>query len=154
LIDKSKNVVIIIPAYNEASAIEGVILGIQKVLGSWSVDILVIDDGSKDHTGELSIASGATTITHIMNSGSGAATATGLEYARRNGYAFAATIDADGQHRSEDLLAVLLRLDAPDKPDLVIGSRLINSAGMSLLKRSGNRGLSLITYMLFGVGGN
>ena len=48
---------------------------------------------------------GAFVIKHILNTGSGGATATGLSYAQQNGYPIAATLDADGQHDPQDVLA-------------------------------------------------
>ena len=59
-------------------------------------------------------------------------------------------MDADGQHDPEDVLAGIRQSDSSDT-DLLIGSRLINSEGMSRTKILGNKGLSFITYALFGI---
>jgi glycosyltransferase involved in cell wall biosynthesis len=82
--------------------------------------------------------------------GAGGATATGLAYAQQQGYEYVVTIDADGQHTSEDCLKVLAKLQE-NKADMVIGSRLINSAGMPWYRIIGNKGLSLLTYVMFGL---
>ncbi|HEU4914175.1 MAG TPA: glycosyltransferase family 2 protein [Candidatus Saccharimonadales bacterium] len=147
-----KRVAIVIPAYNESKAIGGVIEGVDKLLAKqpFSYEIVVVDDGSADTTADVAAKKGATVIRHILNSGSGGATATGLSYADRHNFDAAATIDADGQHSPKDLLnGVQIMLNG--NVDLLIGSRLINSEGMSKVKILGNRGLSFITYVLFGV---
>ncbi|MGF7229606.1 MAG: glycosyltransferase family 2 protein [Candidatus Saccharibacteria bacterium] len=147
-----KRVAIVIPAYNEAGAISDVIHGVRQLLSKQSFDftVVVIDDGSADNTAEVARAAGAEVVQHVLNSGSGGATATGLSYANRNDFDVAATMDADGQHNPADVLRgveIMLTRDV----DLLIGSRLINNDGMSKVKVLGNRGLSIITYLLFGV---
>jgi len=59
-------------------------------------------------------------------------------------------MDADGQHAPEDVLAGITQIDER-QADLLIGSRLIDSTGMSKTKVLGNKGLSLITKLLFGI---
>lgn len=117
---------------------------------TFKIDIVVVNDGSKDTTAADASRSGAITINHILNSGAGAATATGLSYASQNGYDFAATMDADGQHRPEDVIEGIRKITQVNA-DLLIGSRLIDSRGMSPIKLVGNKGLSIITYVLFGI---
>lgn len=115
-----------------------------------SYRIVVVDDGSKDDTADEATKAGAFVIQHIMNVGSGGATATGLSYAQQNDFTIAATMDADGQHSSEDLIKGI-KLMQENEADLLIGSRLIDSSGMSKVKVLGNRGLSFITFLTFGV---
>lgn len=139
------------PAYNEASAIGDVIVDAVDTFKNapYYTEILIVNDASKDKTGSVAIKHGATVIDHILNTGSGGATATGLSYARQNNFDIAATLDADGQHDPEDVLngiGIMLSGDF----DLLIGSRLINKEGMSNTKILGNKGLSFITYLLFG----
>lgn len=149
-----KRVCVIIPAYNEATVIREVVKSAKKAFGvigrTYSVDVIVVDDGSKDATATEAKRGGAYTISHILNSGAGGATLTGLAYARRNHYTIAATMDADGQHTPEDVIKGIKEIDRQDV-DLLIGSRLINSDGMSRTKVFGNKGLSLITRALFGI---
>ncbi len=148
----SARIAIVIPAYNEAESIAQVIREVQHVFGSsaYTYTIVVVDDGSKDATAQLALDAGVHVIRHIINIGSGGATATGLSYAQQHGYTMAATLDADGQHHAEDVLKGV-RLMGKGKHDLLIGSRLVVNAGMSRTKRLGNKGLSFITYLLFGV---
>lgn len=145
-------VALVIPAYNEGAVIGDVVKGLQKVFkaSAYDFEIIVVDDGSRDNTIAEAKAAGATVISHILNTGSGGATATGLSYASQCGFAIATTSDADGQHAPEDVLKGVEMLAANDI-DLLIGSRLINREGMSRVKVLGNRGLSFITYVLFGI---
>lgn len=140
------------PAYNEGAVIGSVVHDLKSTFNNsaYHPTIVVVDDGSKDDTAEAARKAGAKVITHILNSGSGGATATGLSYAQQNGFDIAATVDADGQHNSKDVLEGV-KLMAKGGHDLLIGSRLIDAMGMSKTKRLGNKGLSIITYVLFGV---
>lgn len=146
-------IAIIIPAYNEASVIGDVVKGIQRALNTkkCQFEVVVVDDGSKDDTKEIASKAGAKVISHILNSGSGGATATGLSYAQQNDFDIAATMDADGQHDPSDVVTGI-ELMIKGKSDLLIGSRLIDANGMSRIKVLGNKGLSFITYLLFGIG--
>lgn len=145
-------VCIVIPAYNEEAAIGGVVRAISGALQQthYIYEIVVINDGSRDHTAHIAQNEGATIINHILNSGAGGATATGLSYADQYGFDIAATMDADGQHIVEDVIKGLNILKESGA-DLLIGSRLIDTSGMSRVKVIGNKGLSFITYLLFGV---
>lgn len=146
-------VCIIIPAFNEADVISEVIKNVKQTFSKTKYDytVLVIDDGSEDNTALLAEDSGAKLIKHILNSGAGGATATGLSYANQNGYNIAATMDADGQHKSDDVLKGVNILNESKNIDLLIGSRLIDSSGMSKVKVIGNKGLSLVTNLIFGI---
>lgn len=148
---KSPRVCILIPAYNEDGVISEVISKTSSVLNDsdYEFDIVVVNDGSTDSTSSKARSSGAIVIDHVLNSGAGGATATGLSYADQGGYDFAATMDADGQHDPLDVLRGINQI-IEMKSDLLIGSRLIDSTGMSRVKILGNRGLSFLTYLLFG----
>jgi glycosyltransferase involved in cell wall biosynthesis len=145
-------VCLVIPAYNEGPVIKEVISQLQATFrgSGYDTTIVVIDDGSKDDTHIQAKAAGVYVIRHILNTGSGGATATGLSFAQQQGFDIAATLDADGQHNPKDVLTGV-KLMNKGGHDLLIGSRLINSQGMSRLKQAGNKGLSVITYVLFGV---
>lgn len=143
---------VIVPAYNEGKVLKSVIEKASKTfsLSKYKIDIVVVNDGSKDNTADQAKKAGAIVITHILNSGAGGATATGLSYAMQQGYTAAATMDADGQHAAEDVVKGFNKL-FKSKQDLLIGSRLIDSKGMSRVKILGNKGLSAITRILFGI---
>ncbi len=147
-----KKIAFVIPAYNEALVIAEVIKSLKDSLKSqgYSYEIIVVDDGSKDETSLVAKKAGAKIIRHILNSGSGGATATGLSYAQQKGFEIAATLDADGQHNPSDVLNGI-KIIQEIGSDLLIGSRLIDANGMSRVKILGNQGLSWITRVLFGV---
>lgn len=144
-----KKIGIVIPAYNEEAMIERIIKSLPRAIDGHPTHIIVVVDGSQDKTEEKARKTGVDVISHIINTGAGGATRTGIHYARLIGSDIVATIDADGQHRSEDLVAVV-RAVLKNKGDLVIGSRLIDPKGMVLHRLIGNVGLSLFTYLIFG----
>jgi glycosyltransferase involved in cell wall biosynthesis len=140
------------PAHNEAEIIGSIVSKVAKVFkeSQYSFEILVVNDASKDSTGDIADKRGATVINHILNTGAGGATATGLSYAQQKGFDIAATMDSDGQHLATDVLKGVNEI-IKRKDDLLIGSRLARGNDMSITKVVGNKGLSIITYLLFGV---
>jgi polyprenyl-phospho-N-acetylgalactosaminyl synthase len=110
---------IVVPAFNEAAVIGGVIADVRSVFDH----VVCVDDGSGDDTGRIALRAGAHLVRHPVNLGQGAAIQTGVEYARRQpGAEVFATFDADGQHRVKDVLRMIDKLVADDV-DIVIGTR-------------------------------
>jgi glycosyltransferase involved in cell wall biosynthesis len=151
-VDNTQKIAIVIPAYNESNTITDVVQDIKNELSQLGLafEVIVVDDGSTDDTAQKATSQGATVIKHILNSGSGSATATGLRFAQLHNFSIAATMDADGQHNPKDVVRGIALIQS-EGGDLLLGSRLIDVDGMSRVKILGNRGLSLITYILFGV---
>ncbi len=150
----TKKGLIILPCYNEEEVINNVLKQITREIrdqNEYNLDVLLINDGSKDNTVEVARKHPVLIISHLVNMGSGAATRTGLEYAKRNGYSFVVTIDADGQHSTKDLFAVMSRLNS-EECDLVIGSRMMNTEGMPAIRVVGNKALNIATRIILGVG--
>jgi glycosyltransferase involved in cell wall biosynthesis len=141
---------LVIPAYNEAGAIGDVLAGLPRAHADVDIVTVVVNDHSSDDTGGIARSAGAVVIEHLYNAGSGAATATGLAYARRAAFDYAVTVDADGQHTAEDATKVIDAIVA-GAGDLVIGSRLRSTEGMPRSRVFGNRMLTGITALLFGV---
>lgn len=139
------NVFIIIPAFNEANRIESVI----KELHSENFDqIIVIDDGSTDGTGNIADSARAKVIRHIINRGPGAATQTGLTYAKDMRADIAVTIDADGQHNPKDIHKLIEEMDKGNF-DIVFGSRIKNKNNkIPLLRRFFNFVANFITFLV------
>jgi glycosyltransferase involved in cell wall biosynthesis len=130
---------IVIPAYNEADVIGGVVTALTTA-ARWH-EIIVVDDGSRDATGAAATAAGATVIAHPYNKGNGAAVKSGI---RRASGEFVLIIDGDGQHRAEDAQRLVSRLG---EYDLVIGARAA-ATHASHARRIGNAALNqLATYL-------
>lgn len=142
----NKNILIILPAFNEARVIADVIKNIKK---EGYKDILVVDDHSCDQTFEKGRSAGAHVLRHPINRGAGAATYTGLVYARKEGYDFAVLMDSDGQHSPKDISKLM---KYSDKYDVVIGSRMVGELkNMPLQRRIANFVGSLLTKFFFGL---
>ena len=128
-----QDVWIVVPAFNEASVIGDVVADIRSVFDH----VVLVDDGSKDNTGDIALRAGAHVVPHPVNLGQGAAIQTGVEYARSQpGAQVFATFDADGQHRLKDVVRMIDRLSTDDV-DLVVGTRFAEptTSKPPLLKR-------------------
>ena len=136
---------VVIPAFREEGAIGDVVRGLAEVLPrtSTSFEILVIDDGSDDRTAERARAAGARVITHPYNKGYGASLKTGIRAAKGHTVVF---MDADGQHRSEDLARLLSNRE---RYDMVVGQRK-GTAGSPLWRKPGKRVLTWVVNRLAG----
>jgi glycosyltransferase involved in cell wall biosynthesis len=119
----AQRTLIIIPAYNEENNVAKVVYGIRRVVPD--ADILVVNDGSGDKTGEIVSSIGVRLINLPYNMGYGAALQTGFKYAVRNGYSYAVQIDGDGQHDPTDIPR-LLEAVTDGKADVAFGSRFLN----------------------------
>lgn len=128
---KNSDVWVVIPLYNEAAVIAGVV---SDLLPEFS-RVVCIDDGSRDGSGDIARAAGAWVVTHPINLGQGAALQTGFEYALERGAEFVVTFDADGQHRVEDAAAMVQRA-REENLAIVFGSRFLDDRTKpGLLKR-------------------
>jgi glycosyltransferase involved in cell wall biosynthesis len=114
-------VFVVVPAYNEASAVYDVIRGLRAEFPN----VVVVDDGSRDATAAEALRGGAVVLRHVINRGQGAALQTGLEYSLIRGAEVVVTFDADGQHRVEDIDRLVEALDR-DGADIAIGSRFLH----------------------------
>lgn len=142
-----EGVVIVIPAYNEERTIVGVIRGL-KAKGF--ARLIVVDDGSNDRTGELARQEGVVLLRHLLNRGIGGALGTGIKAALRFRPKIIVTFDADGQHDPDDIPRLVEPIEKGEA-DVVIGSRLLNPAGMPWSRRLANRIANVATFLLFGV---
>jgi len=114
---------VVIPAFNEGQVIGGVV---REVHASYP-NAVVVDDGSSDDTGAAAHAAGAIVLRHVINLGQGAALQTGIRFALEQGAEFIVSFDADGQHRVEDIRALVDR-QRETGADVVIGSRFLGAA--------------------------
>ncbi len=132
---------VIVPAHNESAAVGEVVAGL-RAAGRWH-EILVIDDGSTDSTGEVARRAGAVVIRHPYKKGNGAAVKTGI---RRATGEFILIIDGDGQHRVEESVKLVARLG---EYDLAVGARS-TSTQATRARRLGNAALNWLASYLAG----
>lgn len=129
----------VIPTYQNAKTLLKVVADVHRVVDT----VFVVDDGSDDGTAALlDKATGnerpEKVLTHPKNCGKGAALKTGLTYARQQGFRYAVTVDADGQHRADDIPALLKAVE--EEPDaLAIGSRGLQHENMPAKSTFANR---------------
>lgn len=129
----------VIPTYQNAKTLLKVVADVHRVVDT----VFVVDDGSNDSTAALlDKATGnerpEKVLTHPKNCGKGAALKTGLTYARQQGFRYAVTVDADGQHRADDIPALLKAVE--EEPDaLAIGSRGLQHENMPAKSTFANR---------------
>lgn len=147
---KHSNIIIVIPAYNEEGNIGPLIHRIREKLHD--VDILVIDDGSVDHTSRVAGKAGAIVARLPFNMGYGAALQTGFKYALKKRYRYAVQMDADGQHDTGSISSLLDEINKEDV-DVVIGSRFMGNSTTyksSLVRRLGMRLFGKIASVITG----
>lgn len=124
----SRRVLVIMPAWNEEGSVAQTVAEVRAA--NPDVDVMVVDDGSTDRTAERARAAGADVCQLPFNLGVGGAMRAGYRYAARHDYDVAVQIDADGQHDSTFLPALLDRLEGRDghEPvDVLIGARFASS---------------------------
>lgn len=136
---EENDVCAVIPTYQNAKTLLKVVADVHRVVDT----VFVVDDGSNDGTAALlDKATGnerpEKVLTHPKNCGKGAALKTGLTYARQQGFRYAVTVDADGQHRADDIPALLKAVE--EEPDaLAIGSRGLQHENMPAKSTFANR---------------
>jgi glycosyltransferase involved in cell wall biosynthesis len=118
--------VVFIPAWNEEQNLPAVLDDLEAELPD--VDVLVVDDGSTDGTAAVAREHGAEVLSLGSNRGLPVGIATGYRWALEHGYAFCGRVDADGQHRPEEL-SRLLELVRAGSCDVAVGSRFVSGEG-------------------------
>lgn len=113
---------VLIPAFNEAEGIATVIGNVLKAAPD--VDILVVNDGSRDETAARAREAGAIVLNHTFNMGYGVTIQTGYKYAYAHGYEYLVQIDGDGQHDPSFIPELLAPVKSGDV-DFSIGSRFL-----------------------------
>ncbi|MBX3233841.1 MAG: glycosyltransferase family 2 protein [Labilithrix sp.] len=125
---------VIVPALDAAATLGAVLDDLHMHMPA--LEVVVVDDGSRDDTARIAREHGATVIAHPTNLGKGAALLAGLEEARARGKRVALTVDADGQHPAAEAKA-LLEVDAPERA-LVLGVRDLDRDGAPRANRVSN----------------
>ena len=145
----SKSTFVIVPAFNE----ESVLLSTLEALLSSDYSILVVDDGSKDHTWSIIRGLPVYALRHPVNLGQGAAMQTGMTYALQQGAEVLVHFDADGQHSIEDI-ARLVEPIYHQEADVVFGSRFLQRADAEAvppIKRLLLKGAVVVNGLLTGI---
>ncbi len=127
----TNNIWLVIAAYNEETRLAATL---RKVC-SLPVNVVVVDDGSRDDTYRIALNHPVWVLKHRINCGQGAALQTGIDFALAKGAEILVTFDADGQHSIEDLEA-LVEPVRRGEVDAALGSRFLGkTVGMPLSRR-------------------
>lgn len=141
-LERKKELLVIMPTYNEEKNISSLLQALSAPEIRSVADVLVINDASRDRTGQVVCASGNDMVTNVFNLGYGSTLQLGYKYAARNGYRYVIQMDADGQHDVCNVLKLWQELRVPDEdgsyPDIVLGSRFMEGSSgfhIPLVKR-------------------
>lgn len=146
-------ILIIIPCYNEEKTIADVVNQLIRcrTINSFDLNILVVNDCSKDNTLAEVRKLDCLYLDLPINLGIGGAMHSGYRYAYKNNYDIAVQVDGDGQHPPSELPALLLPL-FNDEADVVIGSRFLNRSGFqsTSIRRVGIKFFMRLNQLLIG----
>jgi hypothetical protein len=120
-------VAVVIPAYNEQDSIGQVLSRIPDRVCGVDTAGLVVDDGSRDGTGDVARAHNAAVARHVINRGGGAALRTGYRLTADSSALVVVTLDADGQHLPEEM-SRLVKPVLDGEVDVTHGSRVLGHA--------------------------
>ena len=142
---KSSKTVVVVPAYNEQEKIFEIVKKIKR----FADKIIVVDDGSADKTAEFAKNAGAHVISYRKNKGKGYALRLGFKKAFKSNPSVVITLDADGQHRPEEIPEFI---NALKNCDMVVGSRFLGKIRTSKTNIFGNIGLRFgVNLLSFGL---
>ena len=136
---------VFIPAWNEEQSLPAVLDDLKA--GLPEADLLVVDDGSTDHTAEVAREHGAEVLSLGRNRGLPVGIAAGYRWALEHGYRFCGRVDADGQHPVPELVR-LLALVRADGCDVAVGSRFVAGDGYAAYRYAPGRARRLGTAVL------
>jgi len=117
-----QEIIAVIPCYNEEKHIGGVVRRVSRFVDR----VVVVDDGSSDHTANVAEAAGAVVISHGVNRGKGVAMNTAFQWAKYNGVRAIVLLDGDGQHNPDEIPLVLAPV-LQGEADVVVGSRFLGA---------------------------
>lgn len=154
-------VITVIPAYNEERTVGEVVRQVSELQAAdYRLQVLVVDDGSKDRTAAIARAGGASVLTHPINRGLGAALSTGITGALamlKDDDGVIVTLDGDGQHEPAEIPKVIAPI-LKGGTEVVIGSRFMETAehkntriGVPWSRVIANFCGNFFTWFLFGI---
>ena len=135
---------VIICAYNEATYIDQVI---RKVMALAPAELVLIDDGSDDHTAALAQQAGAQVLRNRKNLGKGSSLRRGIKYLLERNVEAVVVLDADGQHDPNEIPLFLDSYQRTRIP-VLIGNRMSNVTGMPRIRAWTNRWMAFILHRL------
>lgn len=146
----SGTVLAIVPAWNEAASLPHLIAELRQL--TEAPDVLVIDDGSTDGSGDVAERAGARVLRLPFNCGIGATVQAGIVWGLARGYELIVRFDGDGQHDPAALPELLAPL-REDAADFLVGSRYLDGQGFqsTLARRLGSRWFALLLRVIGGV---
>jgi cellulose synthase/poly-beta-1,6-N-acetylglucosamine synthase-like glycosyltransferase len=121
-----KPIMIVIPAFNEADNLKYLLPRIPVKIKDTELGVLVVDDGSEDETIQIVKEYNQFVVSNPINRGGGAALRLGYDILKKSNAAVCVTMDADGQHRPEDIEALVTPI-LDGAYDVVVGSRVLGS---------------------------
>lgn len=138
-------VFVVIPTYNESKTIGYIV----KNLKGKGFRVVIVDDGSRDHTIIDANKYGAELIVYSKNSGKGKCIREGLEYALKEGCDVVVTMDGDGQHDFSEIDKFLDEYKRSGA-DLILGNRMKDPKKMPFIRRCANIFTSFVISLIFG----
>ena len=135
-------VIAAMPAYNEEKYIGSVVLQAQQ----YADKVIVIDDGSTDHTPEVAGLAGATVLRHMENKGYGSAIQSILAEAKKQNADILVILDADCQHNPAEMPSLIKAIS--EGFDVVIGARKLQRHMVPRYRHAGQKVLSRLTRVL------
>jgi hypothetical protein len=147
--EAQKNILVIIPAYNEEGSVEKVVEEVHTHIPQ--VEVLVVNDGSTDKTLERARTAGVNVLDLPFNLGIGGAMQAGYKFALEKKYDIAIQVDGDGQHDPKEIPKLLQVLEEKEV-DMVIGSRFIGDSEFksSMMRRVGISIFSRVISLIVG----
>ena len=136
--------IVIIPSYNEGRTIGAIV----KEIIAMGLQVLIVDDGSKDNTRKEALEHGGMVIKNKVNSGKGKSIRVGLDYVTsKTKYNWAVLMDGDGQHHPEDI-PIMMESAVKEDADMVLGDRMAYTKNMPLIRLLTNMFTSFIISCL------
>jgi len=134
---------ILIPAHNEANTIGALV----RALKEKQYDVVVIDDGSQDGSGQIAEGQGAVVISNTKKSGKGASLQNGFDYALKKGYDGVLAMDGDGQHDPQDV-ENFFEHARKNQEQVITGNRMHNPKGMPMVRYLTNCFMSFLISLV------
>jgi glycosyltransferase involved in cell wall biosynthesis len=145
-VSSGRSYLAVVPAYNEADMVTRVIDSIREHAPRF--DVLVVDDGSTDGTGELAAEAGAYVVRHPFNLGIGGAVQSGFVFALERDYDYMVQVDGDGQHCAEDIPRLIEAMEEEPTLDMVCGSRFLSKEHGYPAPISRRTGIHVFAFLL------